>query len=76
MNLIYLGYQGLGKFIIPIITGVFFTWIMLLLCSKGWMKVAWTISILSMISSIGYFMLLVKNDKSNVSMKKEPNHQN
>ncbi len=71
VNLIYLGYPGFDKFIVPIIYNVFFTWCMSLLCNNGWMKVAWMLTAISIIITLFYTALLYRRQRVNEQKAKK-----
>ena len=46
------GYPGFGILFFSILYSGIGVWLLNLLCNKGWMKIAWTITILSAIGSL------------------------
>ncbi len=73
-NLAMMGYTGFGKLFLTILTSVIGVWLMTILCNKGWMKFAWTITILSAIgtlSSISGMSIIKKGEEKQEEEKKK-----
>jgi hypothetical protein len=46
------GYPGFGILFFSILSSAIGVWLMNVLCNKGWLKIAWTITILSTIGTL------------------------